>query len=219
MTVPKHFLPEDVASFLAGTLSPARRQGLIRHLLHGCTCCSRILATQGGWFPTEVPARSYDALTLPTMAEAAPAAASPEEAVVMLTSLLAGERTWDALSASEVATLRGLPQVGALIEAGRSLRSHDVHATLRFARLARYAADRLNPKELGAKPVADLRALAWVELANAYRICDDLPRASQAMNRSVFWSSRGSRSSLLLARIAVLLDRKSTRLNSSHPSI
>ncbi|HLX10906.1 MAG TPA: hypothetical protein VKY89_23860 [Thermoanaerobaculia bacterium] len=123
----------------------------------------------------------------------------------MLTSLLAGERTWDALSASEVATLRGLPQVGALIEAGRSLRSHDVHATLRFARLARYAADRLNPKELGAKPVADLRALAWVELANAYRICDDLPRASQAMNRSVFWSSRGSRSSLLLARIAVLL--------------
>ncbi|HEV3460049.1 MAG TPA: hypothetical protein VHG32_26175, partial [Thermoanaerobaculia bacterium] len=92
-----------------------------------------------------------------------------------------------------------------MIEAGRSMRLHDVHATLRFTRLARYAADRLNPKELGAEAVADLRALAWAELANAHRICDDLPRASRAMNRSVYWLARGTRSSLLLARVADLL--------------
>ncbi|HVR07870.1 MAG TPA: hypothetical protein VMW75_07450, partial [Thermoanaerobaculia bacterium] len=123
----------------------------------------------------------------------------------MLTSLLSGERAWTELSSSDLATFRGLPRILALIEAGRSLRYHDAHAMLRFARLARYAADRLSAREVGAASVADIRALAWGELANAYRICDDLSQASSAMNRAVYWSHRGSRSGLLLARIADLL--------------
>src|ERR1700724_3637299 len=60
-------------------------------------------------------------------------------------------------------------------------------------------------KDFGAKAVADVRALAWAELGNAYRICDDLSRASRAMNRALHWSRRGSQSDLLLARIADLL--------------
>lgn len=213
--MPEHYSPEDVAHFLAGRLSRRRSQEFVRHLLHGCGTCSSLLATHGGWAPAEMPLASYDAVisrakanatpAVATPQNATPAVATPQDAVVILTSLLLGERSWEALSASDIATLRGLPQVRALIEAGRSLRSHDVHATLRFARLARFAADRLDPKELGAKPVADLRGLAWAELANAHRICDDLPRASQAMNRAVYWSNRGSRSSLLLARVADLL--------------
>jgi len=132
-------------------------------------------------------------------------AAGRQQAVAFLTELLSGGRSWRDLSASDIATLQGLPKLRALLDAGHFLRHHDPQATLRFGQLARYVADRLDPKELGRAAVADLRALAWAELANAYRICDELPSASRAMNRAIHWAYRGSRSELLLARVADLL--------------
>lgn len=202
--MPGHLPPDAFGRFAAGDLPRKERRRLIRHLLSGCPVCRQTLAALGGHLPAEIPESAYDVSVLRAFAKASQAGAR-QEAVAMLTALLSGERSWGDLSACDIATLRGLPQIRGLIEAGRSLRHHDVQATLRFARLARYAADRLNPKEFGAESVADLRTLAWAELANANRICDDLPRASRAMNRSVYWSSRGSRSSLLLARVADLL--------------
>jgi hypothetical protein len=139
------------------------------------------------------------------MVKATATVAGRQEALSILTSLLSGERVWSDLSGAETAALRALPQLGALLDAGFSLRHQDPQATLRFARLARYAADRLSPTEFGQDPVADLRALAWAELGNAYRICDDLSRATRAMNRAVYWAERGTRSTLLLARVADLL--------------
>jgi tetratricopeptide (TPR) repeat protein len=134
-----------------------------------------------------------------------PVAVGHPQAVAILTEVLSGGRRWIDLSASDIATFRGLPQLRALLDAGHVLRHHDPQATLQFARLARYVADRLDPKEFGRPTVADLRTLAWAELANAYRICDDLQRATRAMNRAIHWSHRGSRSELLLARVADLL--------------
>jgi hypothetical protein len=139
------------------------------------------------------------------MVKATATAAARQEALSILTSLLSGERVWSDLSGSETAALHGLPQLRALLDAGFSLRHQDPQATLRFARLARFAADRLSPAEFGQDPVSDLRALAWAELANAHRICDDLSSATRAMNRAVYWAGRGTRSTLLLARVADLL--------------
>jgi tetratricopeptide (TPR) repeat protein len=152
----------------------------------------------------EAPQDAYDGAVSRATTTVTRVASARQEALAILTELLLGGRTWRELSTSDIATLHGLPQLRALLDAGRSLRLHDPQATLRFARLARYAADRLEPREFGRKPVADLRALAWAELANAYRICDDLPQASQALNRAVYWANRGSRSDLLLARVSDL---------------
>jgi hypothetical protein len=203
--VPEHPPSDDLARFAAGTLSRQKSRDLVRHLLHGCHTCSAAVARHGGLAPSEVRSDAFELNVTRVASQALRTAASRQEAVAILTSLLSGERAWNGLTASEVATLSGLKQLGALINAGRSLRYHDAQATLRFARLARYAADRLSEKEFGAEAVADLRALAWAELGNAHRICDDLPRATRAMNRAVYWSQRGSRTSLLLARIADLL--------------
>jgi tetratricopeptide (TPR) repeat protein len=123
----------------------------------------------------------------------------------MLASLLGRNRSWTDLSPAEIAVLRGLPQIHALLRIGPDLRQNDPEARLAFAKLARCAADRLSARELGSQPVVDLRALAWAELGNAYRVCNDLNRAAYAMNRAVYWCSRGSRSHLLLARVADLL--------------
>ena len=201
----EHPTPDELARFVAGTLSRPESMGLVRHLLRGCPECALALARRGGLRPVEVPENAYEGVVTSAAVKAARAAASRQEAVTILTSLLLGERSWTGLSSPEMAKLRGLPRVKALLEAGRSLRHQDPQATLRFAGLARCAADRLSPKEFGEKAVADLRALAWAELGNAYRICDDLAGASRAINRAVYWSHRGSRSSLLLARIADLL--------------
>jgi len=173
--------------------------------MRGCPSCSGLLALHGIPAPAEVPEEAYDEVVARAVARASATAREGIGAVAILTSLLAGERSWSDLSTPEIASLRGLPRVRALLEAGRSLRHHDPQATLRFAKLARYAADRLSLKDFGAQAVADVRALAWAELGNAYRICDDLPRASRAMNRAVHWSRRGSQSDLLLARTADLL--------------
>ncbi len=76
---------------------------------------------------------------------------------------------------------------------------------LRFAKLARSAAVSLRMRELGRQPVADLRALAWAELASAYRVCNELVQAERAMDCAVYWCGRGSKSEFLLARVADLL--------------
>jgi|ERR1700720_989835 len=200
-----HPSTEDFALFASGQLSREKRSEMLRHLMRGCPACSDLLAAHG--IPTlpEVPEEAYDEVVARAVAQASATAQAGTGAVAILTSLLSGERSWSDLSSPEIASLRGLPRVQALLEAGRSLRHHDPQATLRFAKLARYAADRLSLKDFGARAVADVRALAWAELGNAYRICDDLTRANRAMNRAVHWSHRGSQSELLLARIADLL--------------
>jgi tetratricopeptide (TPR) repeat protein len=87
----------------------------------------------------------------------------------------------------------------------RALRFEDPQAMLRFAKLARFTADRLRMRDFSRHSVADLRALAWAELANAYRVCNELGRADHAMNRAVYWCQRGAKSGQLLARVADLL--------------
>ena len=203
--VTNHPSAEDFALFASGKLSREKQSELLRHLVRGCPACSGLLAAHGIPTPAEVPEEAYDEVVACAVARASATAQAGSGPVAILTSLLSGERSWSDLSSPEIASLRGLPRVQALLEAGRSLRHHDPQATLRFAKLARYAADRLSLKDFGARAVADVRSLAWAELGNAYRICDDLPRASRAMNRAVHWSRRGSQSGLLLARIADLL--------------
>src|SRR5436305_1494976 len=92
----------------------------------------------------------------------------------------------------------------ALLERSRELRTEDPAAMLRLAELARQAADRLEPKLLGARETADLRIRAWAELANAHRVNDDLPQAEAAMARALELQGKGTAAPLLLARIADL---------------
>jgi tetratricopeptide (TPR) repeat protein len=75
---------------------------------------------------------------------------------------------------------------------------------LELAKLARQAADRLSPEAHGDKETADLRSRAWAEMANAYRVHDDLPQAEAAMAWAMELHGHGTGSPLLLARLADL---------------
>jgi hypothetical protein len=152
----------------------------------------------------KVTAEEYDVAVKSTLL-ASRNARSRQVADEALASLLALDGRASRLSASELALLHGLPRLQALVETSRALRFENPQGMLRFAKLARFTADRLRMRDFGRQPVADLRALAWAELANAYRVCNELVRADHAMNRAVYWCQRGAKSALLLARVADLL--------------
>jgi len=91
-----------------------------------------------------------------------------------------------------------------LMERSRALRIDDLRGRLRLAGLARHVAERIDPAERGPRQTADLRARAWAELANAWRACDDLVEAEDAMARALDLQAAGTGSESLLARLADL---------------
>jgi tetratricopeptide (TPR) repeat protein len=92
----------------------------------------------------------------------------------------------------------------ALLEKAFALRHQDPRAMLHLTTLATEAAQRLDPERYGLEPVMDLRARAWAELANAYRVSDQLRHAEAAIQRALELRPEGSGSSLARARIAEL---------------
>ncbi len=164
--------------------------------------------------PAQAAARLRTAASTPSAPGAVGAVAAPgrkrpardpkKAAADTLARLLKGRRIWS-LTAAGASRSSGLKRLQALMEASRSLSEESPADMISCARLAVCAADRLRAREHGSRVVADLRGLAWAELANAYRVCDDLHSAAGAMHRAVYWCRRGSGSDLLLARVAELL--------------
>jgi len=203
----EHPPPADLERLVNGTLSADEKQRLMAHLLGRCPRCCSALGHFGGFDAAGVVvAEDYEGALDRAIATAARFAAPRQQAAETLASLLAGEgNPAGRRSPPEPATLAGLPRVQALLEAARGLRHEDPRAMLRFAKLARYAADHLRMRDYGREAVADLRALAWAELGSAYRVCNELSPSEHAMNRAIYWCKRGSRSDLLLARVADLI--------------
>jgi tetratricopeptide (TPR) repeat protein len=196
----------DLDRLVRGTLSAREKHCLVSHLLRGCPRCCGHLARHGGFDGSREPsADDYGAAIDRAIAEASRITAPRREALAALAALLAVDGEEVIRSTAKLPHLEGPSRLQALLETSRAVRYDDPQAMLRFARLARYAADRLRMRDFGRQPVADLRALAWAELANAYRVCNELDQADRAINRAVYWCHRGSKSDLLLARIADLL--------------
>jgi len=204
--MPEHPPPADLDRLVEGTLSAHDKALLLSHLLRRCPRCCGALARRCGFeVPGDVAGEDYGGAIDRALSAALRITAPRLEALATLDFLLAGDGRRTGPAAAELPVLQGLPRLRALLETSRTLRHEDPKAMLRFARLARYAADRLRMRDFGRVPVADLRALAWAELASAYRVCNELQQADRAMNRAAYWCRRGSRSDLLLARVADLL--------------
>jgi tetratricopeptide (TPR) repeat protein len=206
----EHPPPADFVRFAHGTLAARDKHRLLTHLLRRCPHCCLALARLGGFEtpgapPGEVSAEDYDGAIDRAYAAASRIAGRRYEAMATVAALLAGEGAATGHSTTGLRLLQDLPRLRALLEAARALRHEDPQGMLRFAKLARCAADQLRMRELGRQSVADLRALAWSELATAYRVMNELDQAEKAMQCAVHWCQRGSRSEILLARVGSLL--------------
>lgn len=83
------------------------------------------------------------------------------------------------------AELQGLPLCEALLKRSWALRHDDPAQMVQLARAATLLADRLEAKELSVKARLGLRCRAWAELANAYRVADQLDLAEEALGRGM----------------------------------
>ena len=82
-----------------------------------------------------------------------------------------------------------------------NLRFRDPDRMVELAELAREAVERLDPRVHDETLRVDLRARVWADLGNAYRVCDDLVAAEEALEQAITWAKAGSRDLQLASRI------------------
>jgi len=88
-----------------------------------------------------------------------------------------------------------------LLRLSHALRKDFPEEMVHFAEIAVEVAEFAPWQPFGIERARDLEARAWGELANAYRVADDLPQARAAMARAYERFCLGTRDLLLLARL------------------
>jgi tetratricopeptide (TPR) repeat protein len=211
----EHPSREILEGFLRSSLPPAQFKSMVVHLLAGCDQCRDGLA--------DLAAVMFKPDAAPEPVLSVEQEAAYDGAIsAALSCALDRDRTLErereeaerriaavlhSSSAVDDAALEGPVTWGfceILLEKSRELRHTDRPGMLRLAVLAQRAADRLDSQAHGAEQRFDLQARAWAELANAYRLADDLAEAEAAMARALELRTQGSGDPLLYARIADL---------------
>jgi tetratricopeptide (TPR) repeat protein len=211
-----HVSAELCRRFLEGRVSPPERRAVVRHLITECSECialmGRISAESGYWLGKA----GADAFVDRDYAEAFQAAfrfASQAARRVAL-ERLHGWAHWSALD--PLLPDERLPTIierkdwhhwglfWALLDAAHWYRTRDPEEAADIARLALEVARLLNPFEVGSEAAAwDLRAGAWVVLADCLRRAGDLAGARRAIAEAWRWNEEGAGDPLDKARIYI----------------
>lgn len=120
----------------------------------------------------------------------------------LLAEIEAGERSLTNLTRSEWRLLRGVALIDRLLDWSARRRYQDPAGMIHLAQLALGLAQQLGARRYGSKLQADLCVRTWTELANAYRVADDLPAAEAALSQAAYWLPQGTMRSGLTARLA-----------------
>jgi tetratricopeptide (TPR) repeat protein len=197
-------------AFLFGLLPTVQRKGVLMHLLGGCASCRKSMEPLSaamfhpGGGEAEVTPEQDAAYEVAISNAFGKAAAWHEEKMAPREDM--ESKIQRLLVDGPLPTEAGFwtfHLCEALIERSQELR-HQLPGMLRLATLARDAAERVDPAERGPRASADLRARAWAELANAWRVNDDLAQAETALVRALELQPAGTGSESLLARLADL---------------
>jgi tetratricopeptide (TPR) repeat protein len=209
-----HPSEDEIGRFLTSRLDPANEQRVARHLLAGCGVCSRELVSQA---PERLlgqaderrrrqigPLSSRDRALVAALQQEARWGADEKKLARSLALLREDPRGGDGPSSRPLGTLRGRFRVEALLQRSFELRFRDPRAMLWLSYNALQAAESLPPEECSVLLRFDLRARAWAELANAYRINDALAEAAGAFERARAALRQGSGDPWLLAHLSGL---------------
>ena len=207
---------ESLEGFLFSRLSAREMRDTVGHLLGGCDRCQDEMSSLAAamFTPDGAPEprlssaeeEGYDQVISAAFGKAV------ERERSLTREREAGERKAEELARavrrSETPALPEGPAswgiCEALLDQSRALRQSDPAGMLHLANLARLAADRLSAQVYGEERRTDMQARAWAELANAYRLTEDLPQAEAAMACALDLRAQGTGDPLLYARIADL---------------
>jgi tetratricopeptide (TPR) repeat protein len=206
---------ETLEAFLRGAVSSWETREVIAHLLAGCPACRKAIEPLVAAMFQPSAARSAPADEAPYEEPVAAALAAVRrrsaalereraEARVKLARLLfGGRRAGDPPAGDEPGFWTwGLCET--LLDTSWDLRESDPAGMLYLAELAVEGTERLDATACGIAPLADLRAQAWANLANACRVSDRLALAETAMVRAFEARKQGTGAPLLRARLAEL---------------
>jgi tetratricopeptide (TPR) repeat protein len=211
--VEEHPTTEDFARFLQQSPQPsyAERNALVvRHLLADCAVCRRTLREVEGLSGLlerllEIPLRAESQAPTPYNYEWAFAKTDRALTAILakgLPSEQLPERLKELAGLSDGEQLRRVSRdprfwepelIHCLIERSHSARYRSPRKTLQLARLAHAAAGALTPEKAGGElALADLRAKAWGNYANALRIAGRPLEAEEAFTTAESYRKAGS---------------------------
>ncbi len=191
----EHYTAERLEQFLLGALPAGEMRDIIGHLARGCERCRRAMAP-------------FAALVLGGRPEEATGAARRStrdaEYEAAIARSFARARGAGAAEPRPRRGRTGLRLCRALLARSAELRHESPQGMIRYAELAVAVADNLPSERYGSLVVADLQARALAELANAWRVADDLDGAEALLLRAARRAEQGSGDTALLARILAL---------------
>lgn len=210
-----HARREELAALAAGTLTPAARRRVVRHLLSGCEACRKVANEE--WYPSftgtcrrmakdigEPQEHHLDSSldrVLETVKERRKALARERSEAPRLWSeiegltlaqkrlLVANEKRYQTLSFTRL-----------VAERAQSAGFDNPTQAIELAELAIFVSERVDPGEVGVRSAHDLLAHCWSTLGNARRIVGDLEGALEALGIASEWLSEGTGDPLEEAR-------------------
>src|SRR6185295_14683383 len=212
----EHPRRETLEGFLLNGLPGRDMNATVVHLLDGCDRCRAEMSplATAMFAPAAAPEPQLSAAEETAYDRAISAAfakALEHERTLMLDREAGARKAEELLQTRHLSDPRAFPEGAvswglceAVIAKSRSLRYTDPAGMLHLALFGRHAADRLDPEAYGAERRADMQARAWAELANAYRLNDDLDQAGAAMACALELRGWGTGDPLLYTRIAEL---------------
>ena len=215
-----HLGKGEIEGFLAGRLETADRRRVVLHLLAGCSLCGRrmkalaapLLGEEPWTAAAEVAEERYEE-AISRVKTAAPSllkrwrkeTAKLEQALALLDQFPGG--LGDArLPWRQIQSLHGWPLCEALLRKSYELRFSDPKRMLDMADNAAAVAEHIRlEKYPWPGIVADLRARAFAELGNAYRVNDRLSKADAAFEQAREFLEEGTGDPMLQAQVLDLL--------------
>jgi tetratricopeptide (TPR) repeat protein len=215
-----HLGKGEIESFLAGRLEAADRRRVVLHLLAGCSLCGRrmkILAApllgEEPWTAAEEVAEERYEEAVDRVKAFAPSllkrwrkeTAKLKQALALLDQVPGGlgdvSFPW-----RQAQALHGWPLCEALLQKSYGLRFSDPKRMLDLAYDAAGVAKHIRLEKYPWPGfVADLRARAFAELGNAYRVNDRFSEADAAFARAEEFLEEGTGDPVLHARVLDLL--------------
>ena len=182
-----HPTPADLEAFGRGELPNDRVRAVVRHLLSRCPSCL---------------AAAPAALSIGLASHTSPESEAAYDAAIDRAYTAARsykrrrqtlqDRAREVINRLEAQGVRaletlprkycGLPLVEALLKRSWDLRHEDPSQMVELLNIAALVSRDLNAQDQSPQQIADLQCRVWSELANAYRVAEDLEQAQAAFD-------------------------------------
>jgi len=216
----RHLSEKDLEGFWENRLDAAELREVVRHLTAGCAPCeANLLAAEPpepAFWELECPQDdAYDAAidgAWRTARKALPRINDDRRRRELGLELLRQKGSMDNLTWPERRSFRGVwPHVEIFLERSFAQRYSDPKKMLRYAEAAQQSADWMAAEKAAAERIGakaypeclqfDLRARAWGELANAYRVNERYVQSGNAFAKAHRLLEQGTRDPLLEAHL------------------